>query len=137
MLPKGKNNMTYHQAKNIVPEYEGKTIKSIKFDCVNVFHIDFTDGTSFEIMPEIMSVPPGMSLPVLVMEQGKYQSFKSKVKTLVRYCGTYKDGGTKEYVNRDNGQHYFLDVKGKIWDRYPKDCGAIILNDIELVEKVI
>lgn len=63
--------MTYEQARYIVKEYEGKTIENITWNCVNVFNIRFTDGTSFEIMPEIMPIGMGGSLPVLVMEEIK------------------------------------------------------------------
>lgn len=52
---------------------------------------------------------------------------------LVKKCGKYKDGGT-EYFCDKSGKKYFIDgrigssTKGKVFDRYPSEKGAKILN---------
>lgn len=59
-----------------------------------------------------------------------------KIKVINNPWSRYKDGGTDVYVDK-KGKKYYKDgrigtkTKGKIFDRYPKDKGAKIL-DVEL-----
>lgn len=56
-----------------------------------------------------------------------------KTTVTVTNRGTYKDGGTQEFQDRQ-GKKYFVDgrisskTKGKVYDRYPSDAGAKILD---------
>ncbi len=57
----------------------------------------------------------------------------------VKWRGSYKDGGTEEYIGEFDGIHYFIDKRinskttGQIYDKYPSDKGAKILKGIRLV----
>jgi hypothetical protein len=59
---------------------------------------------------------------------------------IVTRRGIFKDGGTEEYQDKERN-HYFIDkrinskTKGKVFDKYPSDVGAKIL-DVILTERV-
>jgi hypothetical protein len=66
------------------------------------------------------------------------------MKTKLTECDAYKDGGTIEYCDENNNR-YFVDgrirskTKGELFDRYPSDKGAKILdqNNFEIEDPLI
>lgn len=62
------------------------------------------------------------------------------MKIILTQLGTYKDGGTTEYKDKDD-RRYFRDgrivsqTKGKLFDRYPGNSSAPQLNEEEFLVK--
>ena len=62
----------------------------------------------------------------------------------IKYSNSYKDGGTKEYRDKNNNK-YFLDyrinskTRGELFDRYPDESGAIMLdlNEFSLSDNIL
>ena len=79
------------------------------------------------------------SLPIIPSEPNPYTQPTKDIYVKSGPVDTARDGGTLRYKGWD-GKDYFVDyristnTKGKIYDRYPSEKGAILLTDARLIQ---